>query len=99
MAFGFISAKSQQLLYSRFVNVHRLSGRNIAADLHVEHLDRACKDAIKGLGANKTITGIGKAIGPLMTITSNYDADVHSTVAGSSMRLVVSAERQKNDHD
>ena len=46
--------QSQQLLYSRFINTHGLPGRNIAADLHMEHLNRACKDAIKGLGANKT---------------------------------------------
>ena len=45
--------QAQQLLYSRFVNVHGMPGRNVAAYLHMEHLNRVCEDAIKGLGANK----------------------------------------------
>ena len=66
--------QSQQLLYSWSINTHGPPGRNIAADLYMEHLNRACKVAIKGLGANKTeksITRIGKAIGPLVDITTN----------------------------
>ena len=46
--------QAAQLLSSRFVNVHGLPGCNIPADLHMEHLNRVCKEAIKGLGANKT---------------------------------------------
>ena len=91
--------QAQQLLYSRFVNVHGIPGRNIAADLHMEHLNRVCKDAITGLGANKTeksITRIGKAIGPLMTITSNYDKSVLGNVTKSSRRLVASSEKDRN---
>ena len=44
--------QAQQLLYSRFINTHGVPGRNIAVDLHIEHLNCACKDSIKGLGAN-----------------------------------------------
>ena len=46
----------------------------------MEHLNRACKFAIAGLGANSTpqaITRIGKCIGPLMQICEQYD-DVFS---------------------
>ena len=37
----------------------------MAMDIHMEHLNRTCKDAICGLGANKTpkaITRIGNAL-------------------------------------
>ena len=42
-----------QLLYSRFVNVHGLPGHNIAADLHMEHLNAIAKGCVKALGVNK----------------------------------------------
>lgn len=64
----------------------------------MEHLNRACKEAIRGLGANKTeksITRIGKAIGPLTMITSNYDRNVIGNVAKSSRRIVASAEKDR----
>ncbi len=41
---------SNQLLWSRFVNVHGIPGRNIAGDLYTEHLNRIAKEAIKLLG-------------------------------------------------
>ena len=94
----FSPRQAQQLLYSRFVNVHGLPGRNIAADLHMEHLNRACKDAIRGLGTNKTkksITRIGKAIGPLMDITSNYDQSVLNKVRKSNRHKVEAVEKDK----
>lgn len=50
--------QAHQLLWSRFVNIHGLIGRNIPCDLHMEHLNRVCKDAIKGVGANKTVETI-----------------------------------------
>ena len=45
---------AQQLMWSRFVNTTGQKGHNIAADLHMEHLNRMCKDAVRQLGANKT---------------------------------------------
>ena len=42
---------SRALLYNQFVNVHGRPGKNIPADLHMEHLNRIAKGAIKGLGA------------------------------------------------
>ena len=43
----------------------------------MEHLNRLCKDAISHLGANKNpsaISKVGKAMGPLPEIVTNYDA-------------------------
>ena len=49
---------SAELLQSRFINVHGRPGKNIPADLHMEHLSRLAKEAIKNLGANKTDNAI-----------------------------------------
>ena len=50
--------QAEQLLYSRFVNTKGVRGRNIPLDLHQEHLNRLCKDCVKGLGSNKTKSAI-----------------------------------------
>ena len=59
-----------QFLYSRFVNVHGLPGHNIAADLHMEHLNAIAKGCVKVLGANKTETAIQRSTKTLGTIVS-----------------------------
>ena len=41
--------QSQELIWSRFVNTHSAPGRNIPADLHQEHLNRLCKESVRGL--------------------------------------------------
>lgn len=38
--------QAAELIWSRFVNVHGLPGKNIPNDLHCEHLNRLCKTAI-----------------------------------------------------
>ncbi len=66
---------SQELLWSRFVNTHSISGRNIPCDLFQEHLNRVCKEAVQGLRANKTekaITKIGKTLGTVVPVLDNY---------------------------
>lgn len=70
--------QSAELIWSRFVNVHGLPGRNIPGDLYMEHLNRICKDAIRGLGANQTekaITRVGRALGTLSPVLDQYDKD------------------------
>lgn len=55
------------------MNTHGHCGKNISADLHMEHLNRVCKDAVTYLGANKTpnaIVRIGKAVGTISNIHS-----------------------------
>ena len=57
--------QAQQLLYSRFVNTSGKPGRNISADLHMEHLNGDAKSCIAALQSNKSeeaIIRIGKAI-------------------------------------
>ena len=45
--------QAQLLLYGRFINTAGVRGRNIPLDLHQEHLNRLCKDCVKGLGSNR----------------------------------------------
>ena len=45
-------------------------GTNISADLHIEHLNRVCKEAVDHLGANKTPKA-GKRIGSIVGIISS----------------------------
>jgi len=69
---------SAQLLWSPFINVHGEPGKNIPADLHMEHLNRLAKDAIRSQGANKTnraISRVGKAVGTLAPVLNQFDKD------------------------
>ena len=81
---------ANQLLWSRFVNTHGAPGRNIPGDLYMEHLNRVAKDAIRGLGANKTeraIERVGKAIGTLAPLLESFDQKVNvKDVSGSHRR-------------
>lgn len=78
---------SAQLLWSRFINVHGQLGKNIAGDLHMEHLNRISKDAIRLQGANKTkkvIEKTGQAISTLSPVLENFDT--HNDVPITSSR-------------
>ncbi len=69
---------AEQLKWSRFINNHGKCGRNISMDLHMEHLNRLCKTAIEGLGANKSkraILRIGRTVGMLEALLNNFDND------------------------
>ena len=77
---------SNQLMWSRFVNVHGRPGRNIPLDLHMEHLNRLAKDAIKNLGSNKTmgaVARVGRCIGTLSHVLDQFDSEI-SLISGSS---------------
>ena len=74
--------QATQLLWSRCINTSGRPGKNVAMDIHMEHLNRTCKDAICGLGANKTpkaITRIGKCIGILTSVTENFGEQTEIT--------------------
>ena len=50
--------------------------KNIPADLHMEHLNRECKQSISGLGANVTdhsIKRVGKCIGRVTSALLQFD--------------------------
>lgn len=68
----------QQLIWSRFINVHGRAGKNIPMDLHMEHLNAIAKGAIKNLGAEKTENSIvraGRAIGTISPVLLQFDED------------------------
>ena len=74
--FLFTPRLAEQLIWSRFINTHGGLGRNIPADLHMEHLNRICKQAVAHLGANKTpasILKISHALGMLQKMMHNFD--------------------------
>ena len=65
------------------MNINGQIGCNIPCDLHIEHLNCVCKDALKGVGANKsivTIQRVGKVVGALTEVTKNFDNNVMSTM-------------------
>ena len=77
-----------ELLWGQFINVHGRTGKNIAADLHMEHLNRVVKECIKCLGANKTegaIVRVGKALGTVVPVLDQFDLENDvSTASGLS---------------
>ena len=86
---------SNQMMWSRFINVHGRPGRNIPLDLHMEHLNRLAKDAIKNLGSNKTVGGVtrvGRCVGTLSNVLDQFDKEnvIHS---GSSRYKKVRATK------
>ena len=81
--------QSEELIWSRFVNTHGLQGRNIAADLHLEHLNCVCKESIRGLRHNKmeaVITRVAKALGTLSPILEQLDNDNRVNTASGAHR-------------
>ena len=72
------TCQAQQLLNSRFINTCGIVGHNIESDLHMEHLNRLCKDAVQGLGANKmekAISRVGKCIQTVIKTVEDILAD------------------------
>ena len=91
--FVYSLCQAKQLLWSRFINTHGLPHKNIAADLHMEHLNRLCKEIIKGLEANKTLSAIkriGDAIGPLHAVLEDFDNSVLYSNLDASHKFAIS---------
>ena len=71
--------QSVQLLQSRFFNTQGVKGRNIAADLHMEHLNKACKECVRDLGPNKTTAAIEQpatSIGTIDAVITHFNSEV-----------------------
>ena len=80
---------AEQMIWGRFVNYEGKIGGNISADLHIEHLNRTCKEAIQHLGANLTpqaIVQCGKAIGKLTKLEECFDKMNGIATSGSHTR-------------
>lgn len=100
--------QASELIWSRFINTQGKPGKNIPNDLHCEHLNRLCKTAIKGIGANKTekcITRVAKALGTLDPVLKQFDANNgvmersghHSiTKSDKDISIVISELRNKS---
>lgn len=89
--------QAEQLQWCRTVNTVGLPGHNIPCDLYVEHLNRLCKDMIKGMGANKTqksVERIGRSVGHIQKVLSQFDVSNNVSV-GSGTHSV--AELAKKD--
>ncbi|SMN01813.1 hypothetical protein SPONN_105 [uncultured Candidatus Thioglobus sp.] len=74
--FIFSPRLAEELLWTRFINVHGTPGHNIPKDLHMEHLNRLVKESIRSLQANKTkksIARVGRALGTLDPVLANFD--------------------------
>ena len=96
--FLFSQRQKQQLLWGRFINIHGLPAQNIPCDLFMEHLNRVCKEAVNGLGANKTPKGldrIGKIVGTLDEVLRNFDKD-NSISERSGKHKVASIKKDLN---
>ena len=62
---------AMQLSWNRTINTHGCNGKNIAADLHMEHLNRKAKDFLSGLGLNITdeaVQRIGRSLRQTMKV-------------------------------
>ena len=90
--------QSEELKWSRFINCHGIQGRNIPCDLHLEHMNRLCKDAVHGLQANKTaisVVRVGKSLGRLSEIVETYD-DGNDIQAPSGSHRIPAANKDRD---
>jgi len=74
----FSERMAMQLKWSQTINTHGQPGKNIPADLHMEHLNKLCKSALSGLGANITdssVQRIGRCIGHMQSILDKFDEE------------------------
>ena len=74
---------AEQMLWGRFINQAGKRGQNISADLHMEHLNRLCKDIVNHLGPNKSPKAILRAGKALGTILNNFDLITNTKVSSS----------------
>ncbi len=69
--------EAAEVLWSRFINVHRRPGKNIPNDLHCEHLNQLCKTAVKWFGQQNEGVHLqdSKAIGTVSPVIDTFDED------------------------
>lgn len=81
--------QAKQLAWNRTVNTHGYSGKNVSADLHMEHLNRQAKNALLTLGSNikdEAVERTGKCLRQTTKLTNTFDnengikdsSDLHS---------------------
>lgn len=77
----FSERKKAQLLWSRCVNTKGVKGCNMPCDLHMEHLNRYLKTAMRGMGGNITPEAIAKAAKSMGTTVQVCSAFEEQTVS------------------
>ena len=68
----------QQVMWERTINVHGKPGKNVSMDLHMEHINKECKQAMGSLGSNigdTAVSRIGRSIGELMKVTRQFESE------------------------
>lgn len=73
--------------------VHSKQGRNVSMDLHMEHINKECKQTMGSLGSNigeKAVGQIGRSNGEVMKVTQNFGSvnKVHDESGHHPMRTV-----------
>ena len=84
IAGGVSGSLAFQLIWNRTINVQGIEGRNIAADLHMEHLNKAYKESIKAAGGNLTKDTRGRhsqMLGLHHEMTDLFSQNLASTVS------------------
>ena len=66
--------QAEQLLWSRFINIHGRHGKNVECDLRMEHLNKECKSALGANITDKAIIWAGRSIGTTAQVLDNFDA-------------------------
>ena len=87
-----------QIIWSRFVNVHGYRGKNIPCDLHNEHLNRLCKEAVRSLGSNKkenAIIRVSRALGTIFPVLDTFDEE-NDVTPPTGRHKVASATRDRD---
>ena len=95
----FLTARqSQQLIWSRCINVHGIPGRNIPCDLFLEHLNKICKQSVEMLGSNfseEALERVGHCVGIINSLLENFDQDL-SVPDISGSHSIASSEKDKS---
>ena len=60
-------------MWERTVNVHDKPGRNVSMDLHMEHINKECQQAMGSLSSNVGEKAVGQSIGEVMQVTQKFD--------------------------
>ena len=72
--------KFAELKWGRTINTHGRTGQNIPCDLHMEHLNRRLKMAIRSAGANivhaSAIQRLAKSIGSVSHICQQFEKEL-----------------------
>lgn len=74
----FTPRMKEQLMWERTINTHGRIGKNVSMDLHMEHINRACKTQMGTLGPNTSadsIDRIGKSISANMKALEKFDKE------------------------